>query len=505
MKKLTKLLFLPVLWAMSAGCSEDDPGVSSVNFEQTDLTMIEGSTHRLSVVVLPKDAEYGALGWVSSDESVAEVDGYGLITAKNVGQCRISAGVGTVTAYCDLEVVPTPVSTLAVVPSEAGMYPGDQLQLTADIELAEVRSDAGDAVDWSSSDPKIIAVDGQGIVTAMAPGEAVVTARFRGVSGECRIVVDEIPVTEVRIEPAELSLLAGATEVLSAAVLPNNVVDKRVSWSSSDESVATVADGRVTAVGAGSAVITAEAGGVKGECSVSVTVKEAEAGDFYYSDGTWSTALDPEKEVIGVVYWIGDPTFGDATLKREHPTCTRGLVLAISDAGSTVWQDPTDGSVSDWAVDNTDCLGFASGTNLEDPINRIMGYNNTRGIEAYHKANSRYPVQAFDMLSAYARTHPAPEETSGWYIPSVKEVSLMITGKWDDNIFNIGNNKAGTLFLNDRLAAVEGASPISEENLTLYHSSTENTWNNVFMVQGNGMLMMFDKAREGILRPVLAF
>ena len=138
---------------------------------------------------------------------------------------------------------------------------------------------------------------------------------------------------------------------------------------------------------------------------------------------------------LGVVYWIGDPTFGDATLKREHPTCTRGLVLAISDAGSAVWQDPTDGSVSDWAVDNTDCLGFASGTNLEDPINRIMGYNNTRGIEAYHKANSRYPVQAFDMLSAYARTHPAPEETSGWYIPSVKEVSLMITGKYDDNIF----------------------------------------------------------------------
>ena len=61
-------------------------------------------------------------------------------------------------------------------------------------------------------------------------------------------------------------------------------------------------------------------------------------GDFYYSDGTWSTTLDKSKTPIAVVFYAGDPSADDEGLRAEHPECTHGLAIALNETISS-WQE----------------------------------------------------------------------------------------------------------------------------------------------------------------------
>ena len=79
-----------------------------------------------------------------------------------------------------------------------------------------------------------------------------------------------VPATGVTLDKTTLNLMTGETAVLTAAAQPENTTDT-LTWTTGNEAVATVADGVVTAVGAGSTVITATCGSVKAECTVTVT------------------------------------------------------------------------------------------------------------------------------------------------------------------------------------------------------------------------------------------
>ena len=84
----------------------------------------------------------------------------------------------------------------------------------------------------------------------------------------------EIAVSGVTLDPTSLSIEVGKTATLTATVTPSEATDKTVSWSSSNESVATVSDGTVTAVAEGSATVTATAGNKSATCSVTVTANQ---------------------------------------------------------------------------------------------------------------------------------------------------------------------------------------------------------------------------------------
>ena len=143
-------------------------------------------------------------------------------------------------------------------------------------------------------------------------GEDFVTVIPKGSTGNITLTAVWGPVVVIGIylDEMELILDEGESKTLKTSIFPADAVDKTVSWSSSDENVATVTDGIVTAVSKGSAVITAEAGGKTSECMVTVkeivffgswpqTIKAADvtitdeiksAGMFTYykgSDGEW--------------------------------------------------------------------------------------------------------------------------------------------------------------------------------------------------------------------------
>ena len=128
---------------------------------------------------------------------------------------------------------------------------------------------------WASSDTSVATVDSSGMVTAVGRGSATITATADGKADTCTVTVN-VHVSQVDINKTSITIYKGKTYTLTATASPDDASDPEVTWTSSDTSVATVnSNGRVTAVGRGSATITATADGQSAECVVTVKVAEA--------------------------------------------------------------------------------------------------------------------------------------------------------------------------------------------------------------------------------------
>lgn len=154
--------------------------------------------------------------------------------------------------------------------SEIDLYVGKTFQLAA--TLTPSNADGEHTVTWTSSNPAVASVDG-GLVTAIADGTAVITASVGNLSATCKVTVSTmvIPVASITLSESALELEIGDEAQLTATVSPSDASNPAVTWVSSDPEVATVQNGLVTAVGKGSAVITATAGEKSASCAVTVT------------------------------------------------------------------------------------------------------------------------------------------------------------------------------------------------------------------------------------------
>lgn len=166
-----------------------------------------------------------------------------------------------------------PVS-VTVSPSSLSLTEGESAPLAAKV----LPEDASyDGIIWTSSNKNVATVS-NGLVKAVAPGTATITATAENVSGTATVTVKAkvYPVTGVTLDKTSLTLTEGETETLKATVAPDNATDKSITWSSSNASVATVdASGKVTAVSAGTATITVKTtdGGKTADCAVTVNQK----------------------------------------------------------------------------------------------------------------------------------------------------------------------------------------------------------------------------------------
>lgn len=161
-----------------------------------------------------------------------------------------------------------PVASVSLSQTSIALETGDAYTLVATV----LPSNATDAtVSWESDNASVATVAG-GIVTALSQGTAKITAKAGEKSAVCKVTVTEKPVAveSVTLDCTQISIDLGETLTLTATVLPDNAADKTVVWTSSDPSVATVADGVVTALAAGFTRITATAGGKTAACEITV-------------------------------------------------------------------------------------------------------------------------------------------------------------------------------------------------------------------------------------------
>ena len=241
--------------------------VEEISFNKTSVSLKAGETVTLTATVKPDDATDKTVTWSTSDASVATVND-GVVTAKKVGTATITAKAGDKSATCEITVVATPVTSVTLNKTSASVKAGETVTLTATVKL----DDATDkTVTWSTSDATVATVS-NGVVTAKKVGTATITAKAGDKSATCEITVVSTPVTAVTLNKTSVSLKAGETVTLTATVKPDDATDKTVTWGSSDESVAKVENGIVTAIGKGLSTITAKAGDTSATCMVTVSV-----------------------------------------------------------------------------------------------------------------------------------------------------------------------------------------------------------------------------------------
>jgi uncharacterized protein YjdB len=252
--------------------------VTGVSVAPSFATMMTGDTIRLNAAIVPFNASDTRIRWDSSDSTIASVDSTGLVTAGAVGTAIITATTldgnfrfsSTITVgrrAAGVTLDPTTLRFRSTTPPQ---------QLTHRV----IPADAYDLrVTWTSSDSTVAFVNTSGLVTRTgAAGTATITVRTvdGGHTATTRVVIISVPVTSITLAPATPpAIVVGATQQLTANVLPANATDRSVRWQSSNPSVATVSTtGLVTGVSGGTAEITAttEDGGLWATVRVTVNV-----------------------------------------------------------------------------------------------------------------------------------------------------------------------------------------------------------------------------------------
>lgn len=240
------------------------------------------------------------LSWTSSNPQVAEVSAAGVVTAMGSGRAEVRSASGEAGATAVIVVesastaapvrraeppprtapppkstpAPTGVVQIDVAAPREGLFVGQTVQLSAALRDAAGNALPGRSVTWTSDDHDVATVDDRGWVTGVKEGSTVIRATSEGSVGTASITVRAAPVATVDVTPTRQTLQAGSTVRLSA--VPRDpaggaLPDRSVRWTSSNAQVARVSgDGEITAVGPGSATITASSEGVTGSATITV-------------------------------------------------------------------------------------------------------------------------------------------------------------------------------------------------------------------------------------------
>ena len=431
-KKITKLVGIMLAMALAVslvGCGVD---ITSIGLP-TNIVMEKGEIQQLTIEYGAKDetteekineaASKLKLEWTSSDEEVATVDETGLVTAVGAGEADITVSVSdaNISSTTHVKVVITPT----------GVEAPDSIELVTNGENSKAlgaKMTPEDATEvklaYESSDESVATVDENGVVTAVADGECVITTYVTAdipataENAEAKPVVDEVASSEAEVansatdseapddaaasEPKDTTdssfgvvpdglsaetkvtvttkveqialsktegvLTVGNSVTVTATVTPDNATNATVNWTSSDEKVATVdSNGKVTAVAAGNATITATSesdGDVSADYALTVNKAAAKPATRY--SGTTSSAgaattpsyTAPSAPSASTPTYVPEPAPAPAPAPAE-PSQPSGGDSGNSGGGSNIVYgtviDPnaTQGSGTDWTQDNS--------------------------------------------------------------------------------------------------------------------------------------------------------
>ena len=243
----------------------------------TSVEMHIGESKLLTATITPENTQYTNITWSSSNTNVATVTD-GRVYAVGNGNATITAQIQNtqIKATCAVTVTAVPVTGVVLDKNSIRVGVNKTYTLHATVTPSNA---ANKTVTWTSDDTSVATVSSSGVVTGKAYGTTVVTATTAdgGYTAVCTVEVVPTPVESVSLDKNSMTLRivngVGTTGQLNATVLPNDAVNKNVTWSSSNPSVATVSSsGLVTAVARGTAIITVttEDGGYKATCTVSV-------------------------------------------------------------------------------------------------------------------------------------------------------------------------------------------------------------------------------------------
>ena len=400
------------------------------------------------------------------------------------------------------------VTGVSVSPATLSLVEGASDQLRATVTPSDA---ANKSVSWTSSATAIATVDNTGKVTAVSAGTATITVKTAdgGKTATCAVTVTTkvIPVTGISIEEgATAEVEEGKTVALTAKVQPDNATDKTLTWTSSNKAIATVADGVVTGVAAGQAVITAKAGDKEATCTVTVkrpepvdgkSMKEVTADDLGKLIGldgkvypSILSAVASGTVASAVIVYVGSET--------AEGSFTHGLAMSMRDAVSS------SGYTFKWKTSSGNYDNPQYSSDLHSSLEyKESGYSLTKG-------RGESPWEAFaaaknnTIHDRYGITAAAPEGTSGWFLPSMfqwQQAIHAMTGKTEE----LSLYEANPNYVNDYFnAKIADSEAFLTKNCYASSSEFDATYNWHFDFQ-DGIARRNAKWCDYYVRAFLAF
>ena len=262
---------------------------------------------------------------------------------------------------------------------------------------------------------------------------------------------------------------------------------------------------------------------------IDYSVDEVKAGDYIYEDGSTSDGglrrrysgskepvmAEPKplpisgKTVAGIVFWVpkDSPTEGrltpasltdDKIMAKDFPNCTHGLAVSLYDVSTkTVWSHNENTNIQAFlesddftTLDKGDYKAISSYIEKTSNINLILGYQNTKIIKEYNRLNRSSSVNRVlpvGQLEGYTIEHQAPANSTGWFLPSAKELYIL-SNKDVDDIYERCEEKKLTEnrdIVNSSISAAgsQDVLGINSDN-EWYWTSTELFHNNYAFIQG---------------------
>ena len=355
-----------------------------------EVTIFSGSTYQVELI--PKNMRYFDMlnyDYKIADESIATVDEFGNITAVGTGTTtlKISLSPGFTSKTMKIHSEKIEITNIELVIDR-----GENIERKGSIELlpdqnftlkpiANGREDLNLTVKYSSSNTDVAVVDEYGNVTAKGSGTAIISGERDGVIGSITVVVKKknaptptsppvgptptpgsnptgtpveatptpMVVQSISFSNSNITLYKGSTVTLDVNVVPNELSNAQLTWSSSNPSVATVANGVVTGKGDGTATITATtSNGKSATCNVTVssqaikidklTLSGSSVTIYVGNSAKFGVTISPSNATVRDVKWSSSDS-NIATVNQS------GIVTGKSAGTTTIVVSTADGSI----------------------------------------------------------------------------------------------------------------------------------------------------------------
>jgi uncharacterized protein YjdB len=214
--------------------------------------------------------------WSSSDISVASIAGGGLATALTLGSVTISATSGSVTGSTTVNVQSAVLSSITVRPVNKKIVPFTSQQFQAIGTYTDGSTHNVTGLSWTSSDTAVATIGGSGRAKALTPGSTTITATLGSISGLTTLDVSNATIVSISVTPSGRTIAPGTRLTFAAIGVfsdhTTQVITSDCTWASDNHAVATVgAGGTATAIGPGTANISATFDGVSGMAPLNIS------------------------------------------------------------------------------------------------------------------------------------------------------------------------------------------------------------------------------------------
>ena len=373
---VSALVAFAMLVALSAcggdGSSSDAPPqpaaptLVSIQVTPVNPSLAAGTSVQLAAPAIYSDNPPGdvapTVAWTTTDAAVVSVDGSGKALGVGAGTSVVTASLGGQSGSTTLTVTPATVVGIAITPRTASIAKGTQARfvVTATFSDHTTQNISAD-VDWSSSPSGVVTVDGTGLASGLALGQATITASCR-LASRCASVpaatatldVSAASLTSLAVTPADPSIALGTKQQFTATGTYSDQttqdITAQVSWASSTPSTASVdAHGLASSVAIGGTNITADLGGVQFTTTLTITPARLSSiamtpspatatiggtsGGVTRFSATGTYTDGSTQDITTLVTWASD-TQGVATI--SNATGTAGFATSMAKGTTTI-------------------------------------------------------------------------------------------------------------------------------------------------------------------------